>query len=53
MDERPKQAGSPSGYTRYPESRWDSARQDALPGEQHIPERHAEVKVCIQEGMLD
>jgi hypothetical protein len=33
-------------------SRWESARYDAVPGEQHLPERHAEVKVYNQEGML-
>jgi hypothetical protein len=27
--------------------------RELLPGEQHLPERHAEVKVCNQEGMLD
>jgi len=24
-----------------------------VPGEQHLPERQAEVKVCSQEGLLD
>ena len=53
MDERSIGTSSPSGYIRYPESRWESARQDALPGEQHLPERRVEAKVCSQEGMLD
>ena len=43
---------SPSGYARYPVSHWESARDDAVPGEQHLPERHAEAKVGAQEGML-
>ena len=52
MDEGSSWTGSPSGSTRDPVSRWESARCDAVLGEQHLPERHAEVKVCTQEGML-
>ena len=52
MDEGSRETGSPSGYTRYPVSRWESARYNAVPGEQQLPERHAEAKVCTQEGML-
>jgi len=53
MDKESIWTGSPSGYTRYPVSPWESARYDAVPGEQHLPERHAEAKVCSQEGLLD
>src|SRR5262247_1537640 len=52
MDEGSSWTGSPSGYTRYPVSRWESARYDAMPGEPHLPERPSEAKVCTQEGML-
>ena len=52
MDEGSSRTGSPLGYTRYPMSRWESARYDAVLGEQPLPERHAEAKVCSQEGML-
>jgi hypothetical protein len=53
MDEGSSWTGSPFGYTRDPMSRWESARYAAVLGEQHLPERHAEAKVCSQEGMLD
>src|SRR5262245_17013391 len=49
MDEGSIWIGSPSGYTRYPVSPWESARYDAVPGEQHLPERPAKAKVCSQE----
>src|SRR5262249_19751823 len=52
MDEWSR-TSSPSGHTRYPVSRWESARYDAVLGEQHLPARPAEVKVCTQEGRLD
>jgi hypothetical protein len=29
------------------------AMDDTIPGAQHLPERHAAVQVCSQEGMLD
>src|SRR5215470_17418024 len=35
--------GSPSGSTRSPVSPWESARCDAVPGEQPLPARPAEV----------
>ena len=53
MEEGSIWIGSPSGSTRDPVSRWESARDDAVPGEQHLPERPAEAKVCSQEGRLD
>ena len=43
---------SPSGSTRDPVSRWESARDDAVPGAQQLPERPAEAKVWSQEGRL-
>ena len=40
----------PSGETRDPVRRGASAREDAVPGEPHLPARHAEGKAWTQEG---
>jgi|SRR4029434_3892842 hypothetical protein len=53
MEEGSSWTGSPSAYTRYPVSRWESGRCDAVPGEQHLAERQAEAKLCSQAGMLN